>query len=58
MGATSRCETVVGVFDTRDRAERAVAELRAAGYRDDRIGTGAVLLEDRLPGAYTGAASR
>jgi hypothetical protein len=41
MGSTGKCETVVGVFDTRDRAERAVAELRAAGYRDDQIGMGA-----------------
>jgi hypothetical protein len=27
----------VGVFETRDAAERAVADLRAAGYRDDEI---------------------
>ena len=30
--------TVVGVFDSRDRAERAVADLRALGFRDDQIG--------------------
>jgi len=29
--------TTVGVFETRDAAERAVADLRAAGYRDDQI---------------------
>src|SRR4051794_29058503 len=31
-------KATVGVFQTRDAAERAVAELRAAGYRDDQIG--------------------
>ena len=41
MGATGRCDTVVGVFDTQDRAERAVAELHIAGYRDDQINTAA-----------------
>jgi uncharacterized protein (TIGR02271 family) len=30
--------TVVGVFNTRDRAEDAVRELRDAGFRDDQIG--------------------
>jgi len=31
-------KATVGVFQTRDAAERAVADLRAAGYRDDQIG--------------------
>ena len=30
--------TTVGVFATRDAADRAVAELKKAGYRDDQIG--------------------
>jgi hypothetical protein len=30
--------TAVGVFTERDQAERAVAELRSAGFRDDQIG--------------------
>jgi hypothetical protein len=34
----STCSTTVGVFDTRAAAEQAVADLRAAGYRDDQIG--------------------
>ena len=44
MGATRRCDTVVGVFDTRDRAERAVAELHIAGYRDEQISTAALVV--------------
>jgi uncharacterized protein (TIGR02271 family) len=31
-------QTTVGVFESRAAAERMVAELRAAGYRDDQIG--------------------
>jgi len=31
-------DTTAGVFETRAAAERMVAELRAAGYRDDQIG--------------------
>ena len=31
-------KTTVGVFETRAAAEKAVAELRSAGYRDDQIG--------------------
>ena len=31
-------KTTVGIFATRDAAERAIADLRAAGYRDDQIG--------------------
>jgi hypothetical protein len=30
-------KTTVGVFETREAAEQAVADLRAAGYRDDQI---------------------
>jgi hypothetical protein len=30
--------TVVGVFDNRDQADRAVEELRRVGFRDDQIG--------------------
>lgn len=30
--------TVVGVFDNRDQADRAVEELRRVGFRDDEIG--------------------
>ena len=29
---------VVGVFDNRDQADRAVEELRRMGFRDDQIG--------------------
>jgi len=35
--ATTR-GTTVGVFQSREAAERAVTDLRAAGYRDDQIG--------------------
>ena len=30
--------TIVGVFDDRQQADRAVDELRRAGFRDDQIG--------------------
>lgn len=36
--ATTTAGTTVGVFETRAAAERAVADLKAAGYRDDQIG--------------------
>ena len=36
--ATMTRTTTVGVFHTRDAAERAVADLKRAGYRDDQIG--------------------
>src|ERR671936_1311148 len=36
--ATTQRSTVVGVFETTDRADRAVQELRRAGFRDDQIG--------------------
>jgi len=32
------CATRVGVFPTREAADKAVADLRAEGYSDDRIG--------------------
>ncbi|OWK43297.1 hypothetical protein [Fimbriiglobus ruber] len=37
MDSTS-CVTTAGVFTTREAANRAIAELKAAGYRDDQIG--------------------
>ena len=36
-----RHTTVVGVFETHARAQQAVAELRAAGFRDDQLGVAA-----------------
>ena len=36
--ATNTCTTTVGVFNTRAEAERAVSELKSAGYRDDQVG--------------------
>jgi hypothetical protein len=33
-----KCTTVVGVFDTRNRADQAVAELRATGHRAEVVG--------------------
>ena len=38
MAAKKTYAHTVGVFRTRDAAERAVADLKAAGYRDDQIG--------------------
>ncbi len=38
MSATQTCTTVAGVFATRGAAEKAIADLRVAGYRDDQIG--------------------
>jgi len=38
MASTATSKTTVGVFATRAAAEKAVADLRAAGYRDDQIG--------------------
>jgi hypothetical protein len=37
MATRTSDRTTVGVFETRDAAERAVSDLRAAGYRDDEI---------------------
>ena len=36
--AVQQRSTVVGVFEDRKEADRAVADLRAAGFRDDQIG--------------------
>jgi hypothetical protein len=54
--------TAVGVFETRAAAERAVDDLKAAGYRDDQIGLVAMDAEERAAesagaGAATGAAA-
>jgi len=38
MATSSTAKTTVGVFETRAAAEKAVADLRASGYRDDQIG--------------------
>ena len=38
MTETTKHETTVGLFATREAAERAVADLKRAGYRDDQIG--------------------
>jgi len=38
MAANKVCSTTVGVFKTRDAAEKAVSDLRRAGYTDDHIG--------------------
>ena len=38
MVTSSACSTTVGVFETRAAADRAIADLRAAVYRDDQIG--------------------
>jgi hypothetical protein len=38
VATSTKCNTTVGVFADRAAADRAIAELRAAGYRDDQIG--------------------
>ncbi len=38
MATATAYSTIVGVFNTREAAERAVSDLRSAGYDDDRIG--------------------
>ncbi len=38
MVSNKICSTTVGVFKNRDAADRAVADLRKAGYTDDHIG--------------------
>jgi uncharacterized protein (TIGR02271 family) len=63
--------TTVGVFDSREAAERAVSDLKAAGYRDDQIslvakdatggtvrsdGSGNDMASNAASGAATGAA--
>jgi uncharacterized protein (TIGR02271 family) len=41
MATTSRRTTVVGVFDDRDQARRAVEDLKRSGFSDDMIGIAA-----------------
>ena len=36
--ANQQRSTVVGVFEDRTQADRAIADLRTAGFRDDQIG--------------------
>jgi hypothetical protein len=38
MAAKSTCTTRVGVFQTREGADRAIAELKTEGYTNDQIG--------------------
>jgi hypothetical protein len=38
MAMTKECRTQVGVFATRREAEEAIADLRAAGYKESQIG--------------------
>jgi hypothetical protein len=38
MAKAVTCNTTVGVFSTREAADRAVNELKGAGYRDNQIG--------------------
>jgi hypothetical protein len=38
MATATMHSTTIGVFTTREAAERAIAELKKAGYRDDQIG--------------------
>lgn len=38
MSKATTCSTTAGVFTTRAAAEQAIAQLKAAGYRDDQIG--------------------
>jgi len=38
MATSNTAQTTIGVYETRAAAEKAVAELRTAGYRDDQIG--------------------
>jgi hypothetical protein len=45
---TATCTTTAGVFSSRDAAERAVCELRDAGYRDDAIGVVARRADGRV----------
>jgi hypothetical protein len=41
MATTTTTGVVIGVFDDKRSAERAVTELRKAGFRDDQIGVAA-----------------
>src|SRR6187399_428743 len=38
MATATASRTTIGVFKTREAAERAISDLRAAGYRDNQIG--------------------
>jgi hypothetical protein len=38
MAAKTTCTTRAGLFSTREAADRAIAELKAAGYKNDQIG--------------------
>ncbi|HEX2173522.1 MAG TPA: hypothetical protein VHL09_13885 [Dehalococcoidia bacterium] len=38
MTSSAAGATLIGVFDDRDHAERALEELRSAGFRDDQLG--------------------
>jgi hypothetical protein len=38
MATTAECTTTVGVFNTREAAERGIAALKQAGYQDHEIG--------------------
>ena len=38
MAVNKVCTTTVGIFATREAANRAIAELRQSGYSDDHIG--------------------
>ena len=53
MKGSTTGTTRVSVFSTRAAAERAVADLKAAGYRDDQIG---LVSKDSADNAATGAA--
>jgi hypothetical protein len=47
----ARHATVVGVFEDQDRAERAIRDLQAAGFGDDRIGVARRQDDGEDPGA-------
>ena len=53
MTTDKKCATMVGVFQSRAEADRAVADLKAAGYRDDQIGL--IGKDDRGNTVRTGA---
>jgi hypothetical protein len=36
--STTKCTTAVGLFKSHEAADKAIAELKRAGYRDDQIG--------------------
>ena len=53
MTTSTTKTTTVGVFETRQAAERAISDLKAAGYRDDQIG---LVAKDSQAKATEGAA--